>query len=158
MDKKSKLPSTRYHKAVNLLCIAAMAAVFLYLIINWKHIPDQIPGHYNGAGEIDRWGNKSELWFTPILSVLMYLGISLCERTPGIWNTGVEVTRENKVRIFRIIKNMIVTMKLVMVLTFVFLSFYSALTKPLPAWFLPADMILVFGPMAFFLIQLYRKR
>ncbi|GAA0266053.1 hypothetical protein GCM10008922_26470 [Faecalicatena contorta] len=158
MDKKTKLPSTRYHRAVNLLCIAAMAAVFLYLIINWNHIPDQIPGHYNGAGEIDRWGNKSELWFTPILSVLMYLGISLCERTPGIWNTGVEVTRENKVRIFRIIKNMIVTMKLVMVLTFVFLSFYSALTKPLPAWFLPVDMILVFGPMAFFLIQLYRKR
>ena len=158
MVKKTNLPSTRYHRAVNLLCIAAMAAVFLYLIINWDHIPDQIPGHYNGAGEIDRWGNKSELWFTPILSVLMYLGISLCERTPGIWNTGVEVTRENKVRIFRIIKNMIVTMKLVMVLTFVFLSFYSALSNPLPAWFLPADMILVFGPMAFFLIQLYRKR
>ena len=65
MDKKSKLPSTRYHKAVNLLCIAAMAAVFLYLIINWKHIPDQIPGHYNGAGEIDRWGNKSELCSLP---------------------------------------------------------------------------------------------
>ena len=70
---------------------------------------------------------KSQLWFTPILSVLMYLGISLCERTPGIWNTGVEVTRENKERIYRILKNMIVTMKLVVVFTFVFLSFYSCL-------------------------------
>lgn len=158
MDKKVKLPSTKYHKAVNLLCIAAMAAVFLYLILNWKQIPDQIPGHYNGAGEIDRWGNKSELWFCPVLSVFLYLGISLCERTPGIWNTGVEITRENQERIFRILKNMIVTMKLIMVLTFVFLSIYSALAKPLPSWFLPVDMVLVFGPMAFFLIQIYRKR
>ncbi|WP_409975166.1 DUF1648 domain-containing protein [Bacillus sp. Bva_UNVM-123] len=34
----------------------------VYLVISWSLIPEQVPGHYNGAGEVNRWGSKYELF------------------------------------------------------------------------------------------------
>ena len=36
------------------VCFAVLAGLVLGLLIVWGRIPDQIPGHYNAAGEIDR--------------------------------------------------------------------------------------------------------
>lgn len=158
MNEKLEIPRTKYHRAVNLACIIMLAGTFIWLIINWQQLPDQLPAHYNGVGEIDRWGSKYEILFCPIVAVLMYLGIGLLERHPQVWNTGVEVTRKNQLRIYTIVKNMIVTMKLVMVFVFTFITVNTTTARPLPAWFLPGTLILTFGPMIYFLIQLYKKR
>ena len=158
MGEKIKVPNTKYHKFINFLCISIIATVFLYLILGWGQFPDRIPGHYNGAGEVDRWGGKGELLLCPILSVFLYGLLTLCEKFPMAWNTGVTVTKENKERIYRILKNMIVSMKLLIVLTFAFLFVYQALARPLPGWFLPVVMLLMFGQIAYCLVQLYRKR
>ena len=50
-----KVPSTRYHKIVNLLCIIILTGTLVFLVTNWTMIPDQIPGHYDSAGVINRW-------------------------------------------------------------------------------------------------------
>lgn len=47
---------------------------FLYLAYVWNDLPDEVPLHYNIKGEVDRYGDKSELILIPILtSVLIYL-------------------------------------------------------------------------------------
>lgn len=47
---------------------------FLYLAYVWNQLPAKVPLHYNIKGEIDRYGDKSELILIPILtSVLMYI-------------------------------------------------------------------------------------
>jgi len=50
---------------------------FLYLGYSWKDLPDQVPLHWNLNGEIDRWGNKSELIFIPLLLPLLIYVIFL---------------------------------------------------------------------------------
>lgn len=129
---------------------------FCGTIFFWNQIPDQIPGHYDGAGNIDRWGDKAELWTTPVISLILYAGISVLEKFPGVWNTGVKVTPENQDRVYSTLQNMISTVKLVMLSNFTCLTAFSAFAMPLPVWFLPVTLLLTFGAIAVFLIRLYR--
>lgn len=69
---KTKIKSGPASAVKNGICIAVIAASFLWLLLNWWNIPEQIPGHYNAAGAVDRWGSKAELWFLPVFVALMF--------------------------------------------------------------------------------------
>lgn len=48
---------------------------FIYLLYVWNKLPDQVPLHWNAAGEVDRWGDKIELWIIPFLLPLLTYSI-----------------------------------------------------------------------------------
>ncbi len=50
---------------------------FLYLMYVWNQLPEQVPLHYNLEGEVDRYGDKSELIMIPILLPLLIYVIFL---------------------------------------------------------------------------------
>ena len=130
----------------------------LYLVIRWPSIPDKLPMHYNFAGEIDRWGGKGEVLFLVVMVWILYLMISLVEHFPSVWNTGVQVTPENRMRVYRTLKYMVKTLKLAMTLVFTFLIFNTVAGIPLPEWFTVVYVLLIIGDLAFWLIRLYRVR
>lgn len=130
----------------------------LYLVIRWPSIPDKLPMHYNFAGEIDRWGGKGEILFLVVMVWILYLMISLVEHFPSVWNTGVQVTLENRMRVYRTLKYMVKTLKLAMTLVFTFLIFNTVAGIPLPEWFTVVYVLLIIGDLAFWLIRLYRVR
>ena len=149
---------SKYDVTINLICLLLLFGLVVYLLINWSDIPDKIPGHYNAMGEVDRWGNKGELLFLPIIGWIMYIGITVLEHFPQVWNTGVTVTEENKARIYPILKNIIGTTKLLVVGVFVILDINSALAKSLPIWFLPIFLVLMFGSIIFSVVKLTRAK
>mgnify|MGYP000971021715 FL=1 len=149
---------SKYDVTINLICLLLLSGLVVYLLINWSDIPDKIPGHYNAMGEVDRWGNKGELLFLPIIGWIMYIGITVLEHFPQVWNTGVTVTEENKARIYPILKNIIGTTKLLVVGVFVILDINSALAKSLPIWFLPIFLVLTFGSIIFSVVKLTRAK
>ena len=54
--------------------IAYIFLCFLPLVITIgvsHYVYDLIPAHYNAAGQIDRWGNKSELLIFPITTIII---------------------------------------------------------------------------------------
>ena len=54
--------------------ILITALPFLYLAYVWKSLPEKVPIHWNMAGEIDRYGSKTELLLIPfVLPLLTYL-------------------------------------------------------------------------------------
>lgn len=147
---------TKFGMAIQILCILCLVGTTLFLLIFWNQIPAEVPSHYNMAGEADAMSGKGFLFFPLIMNWLMFLGISAVEHFPQMWNTGVKVTRQNRERVYRSLYHMIVCLKLSVVLTFSFLSVWHGAS--LPFWFFPASLALVFGPMLFFLIQLWRAR
>ncbi len=153
-----KLKRTKYDIGVEILCVMLLIGVMAYLFLQWSHIPDTVPGHYNAMGEVDRMGRKIELLVLPIISWLMYLGLTIVEQFPQIWNTGVTVTEENKEHVYRILKNMLSTLKLSVVAVFGFITINSSQAKSMPIWFLPAFLILLFGPIIYFIIKLVRAK
>lgn len=47
---------------------------FLYLAYVWNQLPTEVPLHWNIKGEVDRYGDRSEIILIPILtSLLIYL-------------------------------------------------------------------------------------
>jgi hypothetical protein len=128
------------------------------MIIKWSKLPDEIPAHFNGAGEIDRWGNKGSLIFMPVLGWIMYLGIGLFERFPQSWNTSVTVTAENAVRIYPILRNLMVVSKFYVVLIFSVIWVYQLLALPLPGWFLWVSLGLLALMIIYYLVKLNRNK
>lgn len=143
---------------VVLLCVLLLTGVSVFLFVYWDAIPDKIPGHYNAAGEIDRWTKKAELIILPIVAWVLFVLMSVVEQFPSLWNTGVRVTQANMYRVYRLIKTMLGLLKMEMTAMFVFMSVYQALTLPLPAVFLPVTLSVVFGTTIWCGIALIRAR
>lgn len=55
----------KFKKEIPFLFIAILP--FIYLAFIWNNLPDKIPMHWNGAGEIDDWGKKIEIIFPLLL-------------------------------------------------------------------------------------------
>lgn len=135
-----------------------LAGASLYLLIGWNSFPDKLPMHHNFAGEIDRWGDKSELLFLVVVAWVLYVLLVAVERFPQIWNTGVQVTPENRERVYRALKYMLGTMKVLVNGVFAFLIVQTTFGQALPGWFLPVFLAVFLGDLVFWLVRLYRIR
>lgn len=151
-----KIPETRYHKTIKWLCIGIQAGVVLYLLSIWKSLPDSVPMHYNAIGEADSYGGKWTVWITPAGMLLMYQFLALVERHPDWWNTAVTITRGNCEKVYGMLKNMIVSVKLIVMLIFGYLSICVGFGEKLGGWFLPVSLILTFGCIIIFSVLLVK--
>lgn len=74
---------------------------FAYLAYIWPSLPQKVPMHWNAAGEIDRWGDKSETLMIPILMTgLVYVLFLIL---PKIDPKGKLEKMGNKLNDFRLI-------------------------------------------------------
>jgi uncharacterized membrane protein len=153
-----KINKSKFDVIINILCLLCLVGTAVYLIIAWDKIPTSIPGHYNAAGEVDKMTNKSSSIILLIVGFIMFIGISIIEKFPQIWNTGVQVTEENRDKIYRILKSMSETMKLLVTLVFSYLSLQSTTGENLPPLFLPIYLSLMFGSITFFIIRLVKVK
>lgn len=158
IKNSGKRKNTLADTIIEYLCRILLAGMVGGLIIFWKFIPDQIPTHYNSAGAIDGWGGKGMVWLIVVVTGFLYLGISFAENHPEIWNTGVEVTKKNSAKVYRILKYLISTSKLIMIVVFVFMVACMALAEPLPVWFLPVALVVLGGNTMFWLVRLFLAR
>lgn len=138
------------------LGLAALLGTTLYVAFCWSVIPEEIPTHFNAAGEIDATGGKASLLAPLVIGWVLYGLLSLVEAIPVVWNTGVEVTEQNRDAVLRIVKTMLVVLKLELALWFSYMVFCSALCRPLSVLALPLFLLLVFGMIVISLVRIFR--
>ncbi|WP_042528595.1 DUF1648 domain-containing protein [Oceanobacillus oncorhynchi] len=80
------LKMTAIEKLLNVLGILSYSGVIVYIIFTWDAIPNQIPGHYNEAGEVTRWGGREELFILLGIGLLLWFGMTVMERFPHVYN------------------------------------------------------------------------
>lgn len=153
-----KVKITKSDILIEVICIFLLVGITLYLIGSWSSMPDKIPMHYNVAGQIDRWGKKAEIIFIPAVSWFLYLLISVSEQFPQVWNTGVRVTEENAQRVYRILKNMVKTTKLLVVILFSYMTVCSVTAVNLSPASLFLETGVIFGNLIFWMVKLFRNR
>lgn len=140
----------KLHIVLEFLSVFFLVGTCVYIFLIWDNIPDRIPLHYNFAGEINRWGNKHSLLFLPIVNFLIYLLLTVVLFFPSSWNISVEVTKENKNQIYHLVKSMLLFLKLLISLTFSFITLVSVSLKPMPLLFLPILFFFLFGIIIYF--------
>lgn len=143
---------------VLIICLIQLIGIFIYLLIVWGNIPDQIPGHFSGDGTVTRWDSKGTIIISPIISFVLFIGMSVIERFPQVWNTGVRVTEENKYRVYRACKNLLRSTKLATVMLFTVITLIQSLSQALPPWLIPLFTGIFIVVLVYHIIILVKAR
>lgn len=133
--------------AVEVLCLALLLGTVIFLIVFWKNIPNVVPNHFNGAGQIDSYAPKKTLILLPVMMAALYAALSLV-KTMRFRSLGKTVYVPAPPLLFPM-------MKLAILAGFSYMTVCSALNRPLGAWYLPVFLTLILGPLvAYSLIAL----
>jgi hypothetical protein len=93
---------TAYDKILEIVAIVALLGSFCPLMLYNTINPDAIfPVHYNFSG-VDRWGGRSSLWIIPLIGLASYIGLSIIQKYPKIYNYPCKVTKQNANYLYRL--------------------------------------------------------
>lgn len=151
-----KLETTIFQKALAAIAVVTIVGTFAYLIYLWPGLPDQIPGHYNAAGEVDRWGSKIEVLVVPIIMLVMYGLLTLISNYPDLWNMPTSMTPQNKDKMYKIAKDMLIVLRTLLVLDFAYISVRMINSLPLGVLFLPVMLAVTFLAIGYFIVKMVR--
>ena len=152
-------PTTRYQRIAGILAPLMLLGSIVYILIIWHKLPEQIPTHYNFAGEIDGYGGRGTLLLMPVIGLVTDLTVAVCGRFPKSWNTGVRVTVLNRVRVYRLVRDLMADLRLSMALAFAGFSVYTAtLPERFSGNVTGIMLILIFAPIVRYFIRHIRAR
>lgn len=136
--------------------------MLLYLLIQFDALPNQVPSHYNGAGEVDGWGGKEQLFLLPIIAAGLWIGMSVLERHPHTYNYNyINLTKDNAELQYKNGRRMMNVLKNEILLFFSFITVQnirvaSGTAEGMGVFFLPVLLIVVFGSVLFFILRMLR--
>lgn len=81
-----------------------------------------IPIHYDFNGETNAWGSRSFLLFLPLLSLVMYIGMSAIEKYYPKFNFPIEVTPKNADALYRLGLNLLRCEKFFIIFLFAYIN------------------------------------
>ncbi len=129
------------------------------LVISWgfslyvyRVSSGDLPTHFDATGKVDAYGNKITVLVLPLISTLLFAGMSWLNHYPEKFNYPIKITERNKEAEYRAAMRTIRGMKLAVVLVFllitmaIFISENSAGNKVV-AWLLPSILLLSFAPL-----------
>jgi uncharacterized membrane protein len=150
-------------KAMEAICLAALLALWTGTILFFPDLPDQIPVHFNAAGEADGHGGKAQIFILPFIATILYVGMSIVNQHPHIYNYVTPVTAKNARSLYTFATRLIRTLKLVAVLIFggiVLMTYHASLkhTKNIGWWFLPLVVAMMILPVVFYVVKMLRSR
>ena len=90
---------TKADKVWDGIALVLLAASILYSIVQWNVLPNQVPAHFNGAGEVDRYGSKWMLLLLPLIGMGMFGILDFLERHPQ-WHNYPQRLNERNARQF----------------------------------------------------------
>ena len=143
---------------MNIIGALALLGSTLFVIIMWSQIPDQIPTHYNFAGEADGYGGKGSLIFMMVLAWFVFVLITVLMRFPNTWNMPVKVTADNKARLYSITRAMLEVIKMLASLLFAVMLINAAIATPMPRFILIALIAAMLLSIIMGIFMMYKNR
>lgn len=158
-----KIELTPLDKLLEAVGWFALFAMWIGLIISYDQLPETIPTHYNAQGVVDGYGNKSDIWMLPIVASALFVGMTLLNRIPHIFNYLTTITEENALRQYTIATKMMRFVKLVLVLVigclvYKTISIAGGVESGLGRYFTPLMLGAIFIPLVYYLFALIKKR
>jgi len=140
----------------------AIIGVWVLTLMHYSKLPDTIPIHYNASGEPDGFGGKGHIISLPIVSTILFLGLSLLNKYPHIFNYPTEITTENALKQYTNATRLLRYLKLIIAIVFgsiVYQTIRTAIGKTdgIAGWFLPLALGLIFLPLTFVVVKSFRQ-
>ncbi|WDU79239.1 MULTISPECIES: DUF1648 domain-containing protein [Lysinibacillus] len=147
-----KLPKTRSEKIWDYIGGSIFILSIFYIILAWGKLPDEIPGHFNGMGEVDRWGAKIELFILPFIGLFLWMLMGLLEKVPHMHNYPSRLNESNVKAFYLNSRKILNEVKNICIILFAFISIQMVRiglgeVNSLGWWFLPIVLIGVLIPI-----------
>ncbi|MUK89054.1 DUF1648 domain-containing protein [Ornithinibacillus sp. L9] len=98
----NELPTSKIVSNLNKPLICIILGNLIYAIISFTSLPDEIPIHFNLAGEADNWGNKALIFILPLMFKVIFLILYFVSKSPSMINYPVKVTEENAIDLYKL--------------------------------------------------------
>lgn len=121
------------------LAILLLLAIWMLPVFYLSHLPDTIPIHFGINGKPDAWGTKISIFMVPVISLVLFIGLSILNKFPEKFNYPVKITEENATQLYKRGTLFVRITKVVVVLIFLFIEYQicvSGDTGRLPRSFL----------------------
>ncbi|KOP81008.1 hypothetical protein AMS59_00755 [Lysinibacillus sp. FJAT-14745] len=146
------LPKTKYEKIWDYIGGGLFVLSILYIFVMWGKLPEEIPGHFNGAGEVDRWGSKIEVLILPFIGLFLWILLGLLEKAPHMHNYPARLNESNVEAFYLNSRKGLNEIKNLCLILFAAISFQMiriALGKVenIGWWFLPIVLIVIAIPI-----------
>ncbi len=129
---------------------AAMGLVFFSgtLISYWPELPNEIPIHFGLSGEPDAFGSKTKLLILPIVTLLVYAGLTVLRRFTRAYNYPSEITVDNAPRQYSLARTLIAWLKAEVIWLFAYVCWKTCRVAigeeaGLGGWFLPVILVVL---------------
>ena len=152
-----KLKLNQTDKILEIVGWISVVGIWALPLINYFDLPEIIPIHFNGAGKANGFGNKTHIFVLPIISTLLFIGLTILNKRPHVFNYPSQITKENAFRQYTNATRMMRVLKLVIVLLFGLIVFrkiqiINGHADGLGTWFLPFTIGLFIILTIYFLI------
>ncbi|WP_299339371.1 DUF1648 domain-containing protein [uncultured Psychroserpens sp.] len=127
---------------VDLLSVTLLVLMIIYTLISYSELPEIIPSHFNGKGEVDGHSNKLFLWMLPAFGLITFIGLFILNKYPHLHNYMVNITEENALKNYRFSTRILRFTNLFVILIFAFIN-YAIIESAngshfkLGSWFMP---------------------
>ena len=159
---KLKIELTATDKAIELAGWISIIVTWWLTITNYANLPDIIPIHYNAVGEADGFGGKATILILPLIATVLFVGLTVLNKFPHIFNYPANITKENALRQYTNATRLIRYLKLILVIIFGFIVYKTiqnanGKADGLGSWFLPLILASIFIPLIWFIVQSIKK-
>ena len=160
---KIRIKLTTADKAMELIGWFALITIWIIVISSYSNLPDTIPIHYNAVGKADGFGNKINILILPLVATILFVGMTIANKFPHIFNYPIKITEQNAFRQYTNATRMMRFLKLILVLIFGLITFKTTQStggnsSGLGIWFLPLTMGLIFIPLIHFINKSFRTK
>lgn len=147
----------RLKRVFNIVSIGLIASYVLFLVIEWKNFPAEIPTHFSAVDVPDEFGSKTSLLIEPATMVGLFLLLAIVECFPQIWNIPVYVTKENEAEILTICTIMFGLLKIEIILICAYTGLMCVYST-LPSWPMFFLIVMLLGSIAWSVFRLFKFR
>ncbi len=132
--------------------------IWVLTIVCYRNFPEIIPIHYSVTGQPDGFGTKETIWILPIIVTVLFVGLTILNKFPHVFNYPNNITEGNAQRQYTNATRLIRYLKLSIVIIFgliVIQTFRNVTgsTSGVGGWFLPLSIGLLFMPLVYFVAK-----
>lgn len=108
-----------------------LVALNLVLALYYSfELPEKIPIHFNLMGKADNYGDKSFIWFAPIIGLAMYfiMNWASTKMKPWQYNYPIKITEKNAPKAYALSIRMMVVITFLVALLFFWITLHLIAT------------------------------
>ena len=154
--------STSLDKSLEAISKIILLATWVIVLLSYSGLPSEIPIHFNARGEVDGHANRIFILIIPMISSILFVGLTILNRYPHKFNYPVKVDQQNALKLYTHASRMIRILNVAIGALFLnsaigCILIARGIMERLPVWLFPVELFLLFLIIAIYLIRIIKS-